>query len=408
MMLSKDLEQELRGSYRTSFFHIFLNGVFCNPISQMSCTDAGTFIHEYIHYIQNIGTLWGLGFSTFFYRLMQETIHSLQSEKYVSIPHPIVVPDKLNKINLRYTDGLGSNCDSDFMDIDQSKDIEIRREGKLIELKVTFMDHSTKLLSLGSHIIKESMAALYQSIVDPQAKHPDISYNLIQILCRQEYPKLDTRLIICACFTSLFNPYPGVTLLRLLKYASNNENIDGILLFDDYINSHTLIVDHSRLSIVDGFDVMVDKFKNLLKSNLQVKLDYIEVALDHIKLSQDNSVPILTILYDKHSESFVEKFQKIINYSGIPFIQHSKGIHYAKSVICQNGNDEPSEDVIELQALEAVFAYILGDSKVCPLSYMCINSKYEKPECYDTPWNGNECFFTLAAPFLKGKERKNS
>lgn len=50
-----------RGSYyHTSFFQIFLQGRYNEDLSLLNTTDLGLFVHEYIHYIQNIGTTWGI------------------------------------------------------------------------------------------------------------------------------------------------------------------------------------------------------------------------------------------------------------------------------------------------------------------------------------------------------------
>lgn len=48
------LEKELRGFYRTGCFHIYLAGSFEKDLSLLSQKDLGTFLHEYIHFLQNI------------------------------------------------------------------------------------------------------------------------------------------------------------------------------------------------------------------------------------------------------------------------------------------------------------------------------------------------------------------
>lgn len=55
-----ELSHELRGFYSTAFFHIYTQGDFKMDLGQISQKDRGTFIHEYVHYWQNIGTLYGL------------------------------------------------------------------------------------------------------------------------------------------------------------------------------------------------------------------------------------------------------------------------------------------------------------------------------------------------------------
>ena len=61
MQLSKEhIEKELRGYYRTGCFHIYLNGYFHEDLENVAFEDLSTFTHEYVHYLQNISTLYGI------------------------------------------------------------------------------------------------------------------------------------------------------------------------------------------------------------------------------------------------------------------------------------------------------------------------------------------------------------
>lgn len=68
---------ELRGSYATSFYKIYLNGSYNPDISQMTQKDQGTLLHEYIHFIQNVSTVWGMYLSMYIYSEMYQTLHAL-------------------------------------------------------------------------------------------------------------------------------------------------------------------------------------------------------------------------------------------------------------------------------------------------------------------------------------------
>lgn len=48
----KDLLNDLRGYYKPSFFYIYLKGSFDIDLDLLSNKDRGTFVHEYIHYVQ--------------------------------------------------------------------------------------------------------------------------------------------------------------------------------------------------------------------------------------------------------------------------------------------------------------------------------------------------------------------
>lgn len=53
MQFSREqVENELRGYYRTGCFHIYLHGSFDEDLKNMSLGDLSMFTHEYVHYLQ--------------------------------------------------------------------------------------------------------------------------------------------------------------------------------------------------------------------------------------------------------------------------------------------------------------------------------------------------------------------
>ena len=84
-----DFQANLRGYYRTSFFHIYLSGKFDLDTSNLSIEDRGTFLHEYIHYFQNIGNDWGLDCSIIRYQEMLEFKNQSLNTSTIEIPFKI-------------------------------------------------------------------------------------------------------------------------------------------------------------------------------------------------------------------------------------------------------------------------------------------------------------------------------
>lgn len=191
-----------------------------------------------------------------------------------------------------------------------------------IKLTIQFDDDRIEQIDLGSHIIKESMAALYQSLVDADAEHDDVPYNLIKILCEQHFSNIsdDIEKLICICYASLFSMTPGSELISLLERASTEPDMDGMSIFSEFVDTKTILDESgNRHNIVDYFDVLVDGFKQLLEANLQADLDYINKVLERIRLS-NRSLPYLTILYDPNKLS-ADNLNAIVGYLGIPYIQ---------------------------------------------------------------------------------------
>ena len=88
MHISKEqLEKELRGYYRTGCFHIYLRGSFDQDLEKMSHEDLSTFTHEYVHYLQNISTLYGIFEANTRHQAALATFVQIESEESISLPY---------------------------------------------------------------------------------------------------------------------------------------------------------------------------------------------------------------------------------------------------------------------------------------------------------------------------------
>lgn len=409
----QELLNNLRGYYKPSFFYIFLEGSFNIDVGLLSPKDRGTLVHEYIHYIQNISTYWGLYSSIVRYHELMEFKSYLIATDNIEIPIKLEYSETLKvKIDrVIFGNGRSNFPYGKSWNIDLSKNIEIEKNrlnlhGHNVEkivLTAHFDDGRVEPIDLGAHIIKESMAALYQSLVDVDAKHSDIPYNLVQILCNQHFPNIsnDIEKLICICYTSLFSMSPGSELISLMEWASKNPHLDGMTIFTEFVDTTTIIDRHGeRHKIEQYFDTLIDGFKDSLATNLQADLDYIERVLDRIRLS-NRSVPYLTVLYDSNGLS-VENINALVGHFGIPYIQTlNNGYHFPQSTKTGAAEDESSVDVMELIAQETMFSYMTRPrDKMCPLYYMCSGTIYDKDGCFGAPWEDPQCSFTIvSSPF---------
>ena len=64
------LTGEKSSKYKTNDFHMFVDDVVAIPdVENMTDTAFGTLIHEYVHYIQHITTLFGIRTCSIFHRM---------------------------------------------------------------------------------------------------------------------------------------------------------------------------------------------------------------------------------------------------------------------------------------------------------------------------------------------------
>ena len=67
-------EQNLsKGGYKPAFMQIHLHESFDGDLDKLDIPTLGVFVHEYIHFLQNLSTPWGLYDSMVRYNIMAET-----------------------------------------------------------------------------------------------------------------------------------------------------------------------------------------------------------------------------------------------------------------------------------------------------------------------------------------------
>ena len=411
---------ELRGSYSTSFYSIYLNGTYNPDILQMTRKDQGTLLHEYIHFIQNVSTIWGMYFSMCRYNVMYQTLHTLTVQQEITRPIDMVLSAQTmatyNKLNLtfgtRTLKNKNAKIDWSVPVIMEIKDEKC--EGRIYEIPmmtVTLDNGAKEDIEIGGWIIMETMSALYQSLIDPTASHPDVPYNIIVKYCQQYYPKLatDTRKMICICYASLFTLVPGTQLIDLIKQHGNDE-LDGYEIFQRFVKNYTVKTKEGKTSnLVDFVDGMIAGFKKNLGTILHSKLDYLEHIFEPLKLSSQ-WVPVVTALYDEKPFS-VEHFKIIIEQIGMPYLYTSNHQYSFPNGI---GKDNASSDLIELLGLQTVYSYFInpkGEECKCQLAYMCQGGLYNEYRCKNEPWSSEvQCPFSEVASWfdLEKKTIKNA
>lgn len=257
-----------KGEYQPAFMQIRIHNSFDGNIDELDVPTLGTLVHEYIHFLQNVSTPWGLYDSMVRYNIMAETYAFVENATST-----ITLP-----LNIDYSQGLKNKMDivecgtgycplSDTrrnnFKIDVSERICIHRNYKkvnnrnlpIITLDISFTDGSKQTIVLGANIIKESMAALYQMLIDETATHEefDLPYNLIKIIAEQHFSAIasDNIKLITICYISLFSLSPAEVLIDNLAYANENPDLSAIELFERFVNEDKIYIKGKAMSVCD-------------------------------------------------------------------------------------------------------------------------------------------------------------
>lgn len=382
--------EAIRGQYKLSFMQIELSfpikyNLATDESDEYSDKDFATFVHEYIHYLQNISTPWGLYNSMIKYEKISYDFAYLQTRKECRPPIKVTYPDSLNRKNIRQLISLGRWCRFDNkIVVDESQLITISEklisyQGIRMPMKIiSFTDQEgiQYQVPLGAWVIMETMAAIFQEFIDPSSKnnHSDVPYNIVSKFVKKNYPDIfkEKGKLVALLYSSLFSTNPGILFVDRLEYANSNQSRTAAQLFDDLVNMASIHTETEDMNVHTFYNNIEKKFSNILQKLLMINLDYVAEILKRVNIN-NGFVPIVTIISDGIFDR--ERAKSLVSYLGIPYV-YSKlgGVLYPDS-IKQPG--KAADDIIALIGARAL-SYIMNNGK-CELSFSCDKGENTKP-----------------------------
>lgn len=377
----------------------------------------GTLVHEYVHYLQNITTIFGLRNSLFYFNYLFEIKKHIIDNNNFEIP--------LRKI--QFSNGIlrgkslfqlyhGSSKvfspEFDNVIVYTSKNGLDGIDVINVCIDLYAKDKKLDTVVFGNNCVKESMAYLYQQLFDKNVKPPIFPYLSVEVLCNSIYPEIltDKRKLIAICLISLNSQNSGLTFYQLLLKSKSEKELNGIELYKKYSFELTVINGEKEYSIKEYLVDSMVKFKEALSCSLITKLKYFDLLLDNIKLSaEENILPLIEVLYEDKKSS-IEKLESLINFYGIPHIRTLNGYN----LFPQNTElEEPTMEFVELIGQRIVFDRILGlginkDDTMCSLYLQCELSEDDivDEHCFDKQWERDKlCPFKIISDNWKLYEK---
>lgn len=412
-----ETEYELRGFYRPHFFSLFINAEFYGDLSDLTQTDLGTFVHEYVHYLQNVTTIFGLRNSLFYFNYLYEVKRYIVDNESLKIPlNEIPFSKAIIKGNdlfqLSYGTSKTFSPDYDKAEVYIGKN---SRNDTVIEnvcINLFLHDTKTETIIIGSNCVKEGMAHLYQKLFDENVKSDSFPYQSVEILCGLIYPELldDKRKLITLCLISLNSQNSGLTLFQLLHKAKGDKDLNGIDLYKKYSEELTVYNGNKEISVMEFLIASLSKFEETLSASLVSEIKHFKLLIENIRLSAEkNILPLIEVIYDEES-SPVEKIKSLIDFYGIPHIRTQNGYnHYPQD----NELQQPAMEFVELFGQRIVLDRILGlgynkDDNLCSLYSQCQLSEDDNTDdnCLDKQWEREKvCPFKIISDNWKLNEK---
>ncbi len=396
-------EYELRGFYKPHFFTLFINGQYDPDLAKLSAQDLGTFVHEYVHYLQNITTIFGLRNTIFYFRYLYEL------KTHISKNSELVLP--LKDADIGFSNNLvkGKQVFDQYYGTKEIfsptyDDVQVylkklpQSESKIPCIELALNGQVVKTVFVGNLCVKEGMAHLIQSIYDPNIKHDTFPYLAVQILCEQLNPKLakDKRKLISACLIALNSQNCGLTLYEIL--LNEQSDLTGKELYKKILSDHTVIHQSKEVSIKEFLLSSIEKFREVLASSIYAEMKHFNRLLDNVKLAANNGIcPLIETLYD---DSGVDGLKALIDFYGIPYIRTINGYQYFPPDSIGESKENISAELLDLLGQNIVLERILKlneSSTICSFYPVCQldTSDPTDDHCFSDQWNR-----TAPCPFL--------
>ena len=243
------------GSYIPAFFRMNLSfPFFCGEraYEKLNEKEVSIFIHEYIHFIQDITTYIGYNNLYVYSEYLHGAVNKIYKKPIGNIDLPMTLNDNYKNITLNQFINKES-CGS-IQEVNEFFLINITYEEKQVPYKNPFVSHIKKvklhsakkdIVDFGYLAIMESMAYLIEKqITKGSTTPPDFPYRSAEMIVKEYYEEFgdDPLRIIALCDASLQFSEPARIFIESLeefkKMNFNPENANDVI---DYFHKKKCI-----------------------------------------------------------------------------------------------------------------------------------------------------------------------
>jgi|GEM_PF-5098845 len=383
---------EILGEYIPTAFTIKLPGKF--PDDYRSGEGFSTYIHEYIHYIQDITTVYPL---LAFFRQADMLNHIARDIEVLSTPigFPLVLSKTSEENIAKHFDWMYFQRGGYLRFPREDEDVASYKPCKyipsIIKLRNIYDANLSpakrydflcqnkageqNTYSLGANCIIEGMASISEKIIGHTTpSSPFIPYSIAEYFLRKNLPDLTDLDVYIVFDTCLLHEIPAIALVQIISYGKKRKLQSGNALA---LELYTLLnaageIDKSMEAVVSGFDnILSARIDNNFYDSVSYLKNIVSTAFDTRKNNPDFLVrPIQT---------FRANPMEFWNVFPSPLILDNQHIS------ALSGTDVNPKHIFLFLAMQHIFYQLFSaDKPECPLLAYCnLNSK--NCECQTNP-----------------------
>lgn len=397
------------GGYEPAFFRIELEFPFYNAmhsILNLAPKDLSVFVHEYIHFIQDISTFSGLNNAYVYSEYIHGAVTHIYKMPKGDIEVPIALPSNygnielnqfVNEIGLGWTDEEVTNL---FISKLKKNRVRVPFNSYLSTVDEVFIIQvNGKKLPFGAHAIRESMAYILEHcITDGSPSAPDYPYNAAFAVAKHVYEDFcENELnVLALCDMCLQFSVPGRVFVETLEGYKKDKYIpkDPRDIYDFFYNRPCIQI-QSYSTLLSGllpFGIFVgerindyykdplfsrfhDIVRRLIGTGLSMRLNARSFLIDMAEIG----------LRNKRKLEKNDLFMMLYAQLGTPVIKDSESNYFITPPYQMAGNTAVSY----FQAIQQ-FIYLFRDGNTCCSLYeWCEKSSdsHYDDRCIMEPWS---------------------
>lgn len=409
--------------YETNHLHMYVDDVIdLEDMDNMTLSAYATFVHEYVHYIQHITTLYGIRMSDMYNRVFMKYRDHIRNNDTIIIP-----------LELWKTDSDIFNFVTYFNSIDGSKttsfnisDIEIdKREISAAEKEKTAVwigcydfdndkveEHGFRF---GHRCVVEGMAHAIQSIINNEVSHNVIPYHAVELIIEKIVPDIvqDKRMVASICLCALLWNNPGFGFFQVLELVKLHPKWDGKELYKSIIRDYTVLHKGEVMPFYKLMNIFSNDLKGSFETLMGTDLEYYSLVIDNcISDCNEYRHKLIDFLYDNDICNRSVFKEKLLEHYGYPFIDAKNQSATPQKI--ENGIQTAYVETAILYGIELIMARMTGKKKECKRFPICSSTMYidgakcdATEECISCQWKKRErCVFSETLRYF-GIQDKN-
>ena len=409
--------------YETNHLHMYVDdNIDLGNLENMTLSAYATFVHEYIHYIQHITSLFDIRMSDMYNRVFARYRDYIRTNGVISIPlrlwntdediHQFVI--HFNKIEGDKTTGFNISD----IEIDEREISIAEKEKTAVWIGCYDYDNDKAEehgFQFGHRCIVEGMAHAIQSIINSEINHEIIPYHAVKLIIGKTLPGIvqDKKKIAAICLCALLWDNPGFGFFQVLELIKSHPNWDGKELYKSIIQNYAVSYKEQKMPFYRLLQHFSNDLKESYKALLGNDLEYYSLVIDNCILDcGECHHRLIDFLYDYDICDREVFREQILNHYGYPFIDGRN--QSALPLKSKNGIQSAYKETAILYGVELIMARVMSGTKECKRYPVCSSTMFIEgvkcdatEECLSSQWKKKEsCVFTETLRYFGIKDNK--